>query len=772
MRDDFPQAVKDKLAKRSGYICNNPTCRHMTVGAGKEQNVSMIGVAAHICAAAPGGKRYDANMTSEERSSIDNGIWLCQNCAHLIDTDEKRFTVELLKDWKDKSEQQAHKGISSAIPVNSAIVVSSTFAGDTHNQILSASHSNIENAAIDSYLQSVYSKFNTLKTLLYTEMPRPFYEFYVCNDVFRVIRKKNNRSEVVTISDITVEKLSKIGNFIILSGTGGLGKSMMMRHFLLSAIKEYDKTGILPLFIALKDFNDSYTNLEEYVFVKIKDLWTSLTKEQFAKLLCGGNLLLLFDGLDEIHSAYFSNYENSLESFIDRYPKNKYIISSRPIGSFVSFARFIELHLKSFTKLQALELVDKIDFRPDEPSIKEKFRQELECNLFYTHKEFASNPLLLSIMLMTFEQFAEIPSKMHVFYNEAYVALSQKHDASKASYHRIFRTGLTADQFSDCFAEFCYRTYFAEKFELSREEFDFFYRKMSFFKDLKKYNKTLEDLLYDLCTNLCLMYLEGNKYHFTHRSFQEYFSALYFSRLPDSLLNRVGQLFEKSGKARYGDNTFAMLYDMTKSRVEEVILIPFLENLFRQCNEYANRYWKDSEDIYDFLIQGNFDIEYWGFLTIIYPDIEVGNGDISGDYDANPNSYLYRFLLSNFDCRHTRVDADDFNDMIDEFHVEDFYYIKDEDDEDIIVNEADIPNDYGRWDGHDLPELAGELFSFSWDNIFEDPIKYEDLINEIESEVFPLRQEFQKINSILREMKRRKKNSYDDFLIEYEDDVF
>ena len=59
----------------------------------------MIGVAAHICAAAsgPGARRYDPDMSREERSHIDNGIWLCASCSVLIDRDQERFSVESLR---------------------------------------------------------------------------------------------------------------------------------------------------------------------------------------------------------------------------------------------------------------------------------------------------------------------------------------------------------------------------------------------------------------------------------------------------------------------------------------------------------------------------------------------------------------------------------------------------------------------------------------------------------------------------------------------------
>ena len=103
-RDNFTSPVKNKLAKRVLYVCSNPNCRKITIGPNSENGVNNIGVAAHICAAAPGGPRYDKNMSEEERKSINNGIWLCQSCAKLIDSDENKYTVQLIKSWKEETE--------------------------------------------------------------------------------------------------------------------------------------------------------------------------------------------------------------------------------------------------------------------------------------------------------------------------------------------------------------------------------------------------------------------------------------------------------------------------------------------------------------------------------------------------------------------------------------------------------------------------------------------------------------------------------------------
>lgn len=116
-RDDFKETTKDIMAKRVGYRCSNPSCRKPTCGASDDpNNYSNIGVAAHICAAARGGKRYDPDMSKEERRDIHNGIWLCQSCSKLIDSDDLRYTVDLLHRWKRLSEEIAILDLETASP--------------------------------------------------------------------------------------------------------------------------------------------------------------------------------------------------------------------------------------------------------------------------------------------------------------------------------------------------------------------------------------------------------------------------------------------------------------------------------------------------------------------------------------------------------------------------------------------------------------------------------------------------------------------------------
>jgi hypothetical protein len=108
MRDEFSAKAKDLLARRVGIRCSNPGCRHPTSGPQADPNGAVnLGVAAHITAASADGPRYDPGLTSEARCSPDNGIWLCQTCAKLIDSDTIRYTSDMIRGWRKNAEEAA-----------------------------------------------------------------------------------------------------------------------------------------------------------------------------------------------------------------------------------------------------------------------------------------------------------------------------------------------------------------------------------------------------------------------------------------------------------------------------------------------------------------------------------------------------------------------------------------------------------------------------------------------------------------------------------------
>ena len=125
-RDNFTEEIKRTLARRVGYYCSYPSCGQMTTGSSTDgaNSCVSIGVACHITAAAAGGKRYDPSLTPELRKSIDNGIWMCQNCSVIIDRDEQKYTVDILKEWKQNAELVATTMVERGCSYEMALKIS------------------------------------------------------------------------------------------------------------------------------------------------------------------------------------------------------------------------------------------------------------------------------------------------------------------------------------------------------------------------------------------------------------------------------------------------------------------------------------------------------------------------------------------------------------------------------------------------------------------------------------------------------------------------
>lgn len=158
-RDNFKKPVIEILKARVALRCSRPTCRVPTSAPSGSNAVNNMGIAAHICAASPKGPRYDKSMSSEERISIENAIWLCSNCSIEIDRDEKKFTIEILKKWKTEAEQNATNELGKKLPSNNdAIDTVATALTGLQNNYLSTAITNVHKASENS-LESLDSRF-------------------------------------------------------------------------------------------------------------------------------------------------------------------------------------------------------------------------------------------------------------------------------------------------------------------------------------------------------------------------------------------------------------------------------------------------------------------------------------------------------------------------------------------------------------------------------------------------------------------------------------
>lgn len=130
-RAEFPKAVKRALAERNSFRCSFPGCTAITIGPGHKNDLQSVnsGQAAHIYSAAENGPRPNPALSKEKRSSIDNGIWMCNYHAGIIDADECQYSAETLHQWKTQAVERAHK---EQISLNGTRYETDTFIGIGH----------------------------------------------------------------------------------------------------------------------------------------------------------------------------------------------------------------------------------------------------------------------------------------------------------------------------------------------------------------------------------------------------------------------------------------------------------------------------------------------------------------------------------------------------------------------------------------------------------------------------------------------------------------
>ncbi len=88
-----------------------------------------------------------------------------------------------------------------------------------------------------------------------------------------------------------------------------------------------------------------------------------------------------------------------------------------------------------------------------------------------------------------------------------------------------------------------------------------------------------EDYLKDLLSAACLLIEDGLEIAFSHRSFQEYFVALYILSASPEIQKK---LLERYWQNLWVDSVIRLLYELNAELIERVIIVPELKKLFSE----------------------------------------------------------------------------------------------------------------------------------------------------------------------------------------------
>lgn len=372
--------------------------------------------------------------------------------------------------------------------------------------------------AFDKFIQSSLEKCRTVKTLLNPDIGLELDSIYV--NMFLT------GAQLGTITDeVVLNRISNSPESHVIVGMAGSGKSMMMRWLTIHLAKTLANHQKIPLFIEIRDLSEDLLTqkFDEMLFLYAKSANTHCTLEQFKIGLVSGLFVIVLDGVDEVPAALLSTFLNSLKSFKDYYVATTVIASVRPGTQLPNLAKFRVLRVEPMTLTQVKKVLELAPYNDHRKAI---LINELETGLYEKHQSFLSNPLLVTIMLITFDDASRVPSNISSFYAEAFNALFSRHDWSKGIYVRKRRTSLEIDQFGRVFKNFCYVSYVRQKFSLSRADCVELARH-ALERASTKASPT--DFIEDCIVAVCLLQIDEPNITFVHRSFQEYFTALYIA---------------------------------------------------------------------------------------------------------------------------------------------------------------------------------------------------------------------------------------------------
>lgn len=409
----------------------------------------------------------------------------------------------------------------------------------------------------DEYLSDTVASASVVKTLLYRDFPENIGNIYV-DQVFLCADKK--------IEDSKLRDKIINGKKVIISGLAGSGKSFFVKNLIYTAALEKEK---FPIFVELRHAVTDSNSILHYIIENVFSGYIEkFDKDDLDYALKSGLFFIVLDGMDEVTDTRREMFLNEIDFIIRRYDKLGIVITTRPDTSTESLSNFPVYHVQPLQLESACQLVDSLSF---DEHVKSEFLPSLKSSIYDTHFDFASNPLLLTMLLITYDQVGNIPSRMHIFYSQAFEALVFKHDLLKSRYRRPQRSGLEINTLRKTYGHFCARTYLNKKFSFSESDLlDSISQSLQFAES----DAQPADLVYDLISCYSMLKRDGLYITFVHRSFQEYFCALHIANTP---LRRISNAIEHIAAAPNSEQTFSLLSDISPELVIREWALPYLQ---------------------------------------------------------------------------------------------------------------------------------------------------------------------------------------------------
>lgn len=380
-------------------------------------------------------------------------------------------------------------------------------------------------------------------------------------------------------------------NRTVVIGDPGAGKSTLAQKICYELFDKYEneiiKNKLLtPVLIVLRDYSlkkkEEGYSITEFIESEVTSKY-QLPKppleDTFEILFKNGDLLMIFDGLDELlDSSHRREITQDIESFCNLYPKVPALITSRVVGYEQApldpevFETFL---IAPFDENQVKEYINKwfeskiVSCRGDPDKNKEAFLKESEIAI-----DLRSNPLMLALMCNLYRGVGFIPRNRPELYKKCSEMLFERWDPSRGIWVQ-----LPISEPKALLSRLAFWIYSDEALQsgitesrLIREAKNFLFPRR--FETEEEAEKASNEFL-RYCRGRAWVFTDVGTtsdgqilYRFTHKTFLEYFTAVYIIRTHNSP-EKLWKLLKGKIAERSWDVVAQLCFQLIHENVED-----------------------------------------------------------------------------------------------------------------------------------------------------------------------------------------------------------
>ncbi|MEC4895591.1 MAG: NACHT domain-containing NTPase [Oscillatoria sp. PMC 1051.18] len=374
-------------------------------------------------------------------------------------------------------------------------------------------------------------------------------------------------------------------------GKPGSGKTTFLKYLALQCSYRDLLGDLVPIFLVARHFSEAENqpSLREYIIKLL--LIFDVSEAQTAKLLNEGRALILIDGIDEVKAEDVRRVNQEIRNFYGQYHRNRFAIACRTAVRKSTFDNFTEVEIADFSYQQIESFVQKwftakyhtnfgrteshcnvicsqgeeidsnlacLTKKGDSETVyeAEEFLAQLQAN--HRIQELATNPLLLTLLCLEFEDSGDFPSDRAELYGSGIGTLMKKWDAKRGIVRDRVYQKLSVQRKKDLLSNLALITFERQEFLFKQKDIENYIA--DYLRNLTESETDSRALQLDSAAVLksietqhgILVERARGIYSFSHLSFQEYFTARKIvtssspQELEKSLNNLVARITEKN----------------------------------------------------------------------------------------------------------------------------------------------------------------------------------------------------------------------------------